>query len=73
MVENRKDKDGLLGVPIKSGYQSHYVLVNGAGDPIDNEYSRYYDEVVIGQEEQVPSLNSLFRLLLNWRLFILLR
>jgi len=47
----------LMGKPIKSGYQSHYVITSQSGLPFTSEeyeeFNRYYDELVLDQESQV--------------------
>jgi hypothetical protein len=43
----------LLGQPIKSGYQSHFVVTNKEGGPITklNKFSEF-NELVVAQEAQ---------------------
>lgn len=55
VVEGPRDKDSLLGAPIKSGYQSNYVLTNRDGNPCRQRQSpgTFYDELVLDQEAQV--------------------
>jgi len=54
-VEGPKDANSLLGTPVKSGYQSHYVLTNKDGMPCPQrqEPGTFYDELVLDQESQV--------------------
>lgn len=56
VVEGMKEKDTFMGSPIKSGYQSHYVLTQVDGHPIPTVPTAdipCYDEVVLAQESQV--------------------
>lgn len=58
MVEERNEKDSFLGSPLRSGYQSHYVLTEISGTPvtkIDPHRKYRYDEIVVVQEAQVRS------------------
>ena len=46
----------LLGKPVKSGYQSNYVLTNKDGEILPNPEKTGqtgFDEIVISQESQV--------------------
>jgi hypothetical protein len=38
---------------MKSGYNSHYILVNRSGYPAELHAKKFFDEMVIGQESQV--------------------
>lgn len=43
-------------MPLKGGYQSHYVLTTADGHPVPDSPSlpsKYFDELVLGQESQV--------------------
>jgi len=55
VVESRSDEKSLLGLPIRPGYQSHYVLTTADGNPCTSRLldGQYFDELVIGQESQV--------------------
>jgi hypothetical protein len=58
VTENPSDTDSFLGKPMKSGYQSHFVITSKKGLPIGaNEKERsgneFYDELVIIQESQI--------------------
>jgi len=54
VTETRDSADTLLGQPIKSGYQSHFVRTAPDGSPIlKMTDKKVYDEIVIGQESQV--------------------
>jgi len=52
-VEPRSEPKSFMGQPLKSGYQSHYILTKPDGEPISKETSKHYDELVIAQESQV--------------------
>jgi hypothetical protein len=43
----------ILGMPLKPGYQSHYVLVNGSGLVVGPDDEDVYDELVVNQDTQV--------------------
>lgn len=61
VVEERNEKNSLLGSPLKSGYQSHYVLTEISGTPvtrIDPSKNHHYDEIVVIQEAQVRHISS---------------
>jgi len=53
IVENREEKICFLGVPIDSGYQSHYVLTYRDGSPITKMKEKSYNEVVLASDPQV--------------------
>jgi hypothetical protein len=55
VVEHRNEKQSFLGRPIKSGYQSNYVLTNREGNPCTKHVQdgKFYDELVLEQESQV--------------------
>jgi len=55
VTEHRKDENSLIGQPIKSGYQSHYVLTTKDGNPCKQREApgSHFDELVLGQEAQV--------------------
>jgi len=55
VVEDRREPNSLLGMPIKSGYQSNYVLTAHDGNPCLHrmQVGSYYDELVLDQEAQV--------------------
>eukprot|EP01128_Nolandella_sp_AFSM9_P001785 TRINITY_DN12199_c0_g1_i1.p1 TRINITY_DN12199_c0_g1~~TRINITY_DN12199_c0_g1_i1.p1 ORF type:complete len:1767 (-),score=200.25 TRINITY_DN12199_c0_g1_i1:119-5263(-) len=57
VVEHRTEENSMLGMPLKSGYQSHYVLARKNGNPVKSQRGNFmdgvYDELVIGQESQV--------------------
>jgi len=50
---HRDNTRSLLGTPIKSGFQSHYVLVKADGTVCPQIMNQYYDELVIDQEAQI--------------------
>src|SRR5690242_17964462 len=56
VIEHRLDGDSLLGIPIRSGYQSNYVLTSISGSPWKPSDSTKYDELVVDQEAQVVPL-----------------
>jgi len=57
VIEDRGGSDSLMGKPIQSGYQSHFVLTQRDGtifhpkDPTSLETA--YDEIVCNQESQI--------------------
>lgn len=55
VVEKRGDANSFLGLPIKSGYQSNYVLTLKDGNPCDHQMPQrdFFDELVVDQEAQV--------------------
>jgi len=55
VVEDRREPNSLLGMPIKSGYQSNYVLTTKDGNPCQARMplDSCYDELVLDQEAQV--------------------
>jgi len=54
VIENPVTTTALRGLSIRSGYQSHYVVISGKeGLPIVSPIDTYFDEIVIGQESQV--------------------
>jgi len=56
VVESRTDPSSLLGLPIKSGYQSNYVLTMRDGNPCQVQGTArgdVFDELVLDQEAQV--------------------
>jgi hypothetical protein len=53
VIENRTDTDTLWGLPIKSGYQSNYVLASKDGKVYEQGGDVGYNEIVIPQESQV--------------------
>lgn len=56
MVERIDEPKSLLGMPLKGGYQSHYVLTSADGHPLPDSLplpSTYFDELVLGQGSQV--------------------
>jgi len=55
VTEHPKGENSLMGQPIKSGYQSHYVLTTKDGNPCKQREApdSHYDELVLGQEAQV--------------------
>jgi len=56
VVERRDEEKSLLGQPLRSGYQSHYVLTKIDGNPISEppeEHDEFFDEIVLAQETQV--------------------
>jgi len=53
VTEDHKDENTLLGQPIKSGYNSHYVATLRNGVPPKSITQEVYDEVVIPQEAQI--------------------
>jgi len=54
-TEHPKEENSLMGQPIKSGYQSHFVLTTKDGNPCKQRAApdSHYDELVLGQEAQV--------------------
>lgn len=55
IIENPNDNNSMLGRPIMSGYQSHYVLTGADGYPC-TEMKSEFDELVVSQECQVLPL-----------------
>jgi len=54
VVESREEDKSFLGVPIRSGYQSHCVNVTLSGEPCAQVMTDdFYDEIVVGQELQI--------------------
>ena len=54
IVEAATDKNGFLGKPTASGYQSHFVLTKSDGTPIKTMHSDdESNEIVVSQEAQV--------------------
>ena len=55
VVENHQGSHSLLGLPIKAGYQSNYVLTTKDGRPCTTKLpsGSFYDELVLDQEAQV--------------------
>jgi hypothetical protein len=55
VVEDREDPKSLRGLPIKSGYQSNYVLTSKRGNVLNqsDKTEEIYNEIVIPQESQV--------------------
>jgi len=53
IVEHKNENPSFLGIPIDSGYQSHYVLTNKDGNPIEKKKDRHYDEFVLASDPQV--------------------
>jgi len=53
VIESRNDQDSLWGLPIKSGYQSNYVVTGRDGQIHVNRSEPAYNEIVIPQESQV--------------------
>jgi hypothetical protein len=60
IIEHRGAVKSFLGVPIDSGYQSHYVLTNRDGNPLTKKTDRYYDEIVLSNEVQVVPVFLLY-------------
>jgi len=54
VIENPSTSENLIGSPIISGYQSHYIVtsMNGFPSPDENK-SRKFNEILIDQESQV--------------------
>jgi len=61
-IENpNTPRESLIGRNIKQGYDSHYAVVDGSGLPLEksqvmnlaNSDKRAYDEMVIGEEQQI--------------------
>jgi hypothetical protein len=47
-----------MGAPLKSGYNSHYVLTKKDGSVFDQSQdngNELYNELIVGQESQVSS------------------
>jgi len=55
VVEHKNAPNSLLGMPIKSGFQSHYALTTKDGNPCVTRMPNgtSYDELVLDQEAQV--------------------
>jgi len=53
IIEHYNEEQSFLGVPIDTGYQSHYILTNKEGTPCKKKLEHYYDELVIGAEGQI--------------------
>jgi len=53
IVEDKNEPNSYLGVPVDSGYQSHYVLTTRTGFPITQDSEKYYDEFVLASDPQV--------------------
>jgi len=55
VVESRTEPNSHLGLPIKPGYQSNYVLTTRDGNPCQFQGDRQdvFDELVLDQEAQV--------------------
>jgi len=53
VVEERTSPKSLVGLPIKSGYQSNYVLTSKGGKIATDVSGDVFDEIVIPQESQV--------------------
>lgn len=59
VIEGPKDDDALVGVPVRSGYQSHYVLTTRDGQPCRQRVGaggEFFDELVLDQEAQVVAV-----------------
>eukprot|EP01126_Amoeba_proteus_P056654 TRINITY_DN7142_c0_g2_i3.p1 TRINITY_DN7142_c0_g2~~TRINITY_DN7142_c0_g2_i3.p1 ORF type:complete len:274 (-),score=74.82 TRINITY_DN7142_c0_g2_i3:149-970(-) len=58
VIENPKESGKtFLGAALKSGYNSHYVVVNTEGLPTSMEKKiKFFDEVVVPQEAQIVPL-----------------
>jgi len=55
VVEKKEEARSFMGQPLRSGYQSHFVLTKKDGAPATEKTqpTDRYDELVIGQESQV--------------------
>jgi len=54
VIEKPTDENSLLGKPMKSGYQAHYVITSKKGLPVEDMTEKdIYDELVIIQESQI--------------------
>jgi len=54
VYEGYQDPDSRMGTPIKSGYQSNYVVTHRSGIPCEKmQFTDFYDELVLDQEAQV--------------------
>jgi len=57
VVEKIFSSENFRGKPLVTGFQSHYVVVHKAGDPVSvGDYEtgiKTYDELVIEQESQI--------------------
>jgi hypothetical protein len=54
VIESPTTPQNLVGKPILSGYQSHYVVTKINGLPVEENYfGRKFNEIVIDQESQV--------------------
>jgi len=60
VIENREEEHSFLGVPIDSGYQSHYILTNRDGTPVKKQKERCYDEFVLASDPQVVPVYLLY-------------
>jgi len=56
VIEAATAEGSLLGQPIMSGYQSHYVVTKKDGTPITDTHGTEYNELVVSQESQVVSI-----------------
>lgn len=57
VVEKTASVNNMVGKPINSGYQSHFVLTREDGQPISSAHSNHeYNELVVAQEAQVVSI-----------------
>eukprot|EP01124_Arcella_intermedia_P023915 TRINITY_DN391_c0_g2_i11.p1 TRINITY_DN391_c0_g2~~TRINITY_DN391_c0_g2_i11.p1 ORF type:complete len:473 (+),score=60.78 TRINITY_DN391_c0_g2_i11:1163-2581(+) len=64
--ESKDGKDSLLGSAIQNGYQSHFVIVNKGGNPVQSTNEQFYFiELVIPQEAQVVPAFLSFILIKN--------
>jgi len=53
VTENPTGPSKLVGTPLKTGYQSHYVVTTSSGLPVKTPSQNCFDELVINQEAQV--------------------
>jgi len=59
VTESPNTKTSLVGKPLLSGYQSHYVVTTSSGFPLSEkhwELEQKYDELVLNQEAQIVPL-----------------
>jgi len=53
VIEDRHHASKLVGLPVRSGYQSNYVLTSLSGGVHTDLRENVYDEIIIPQESQV--------------------
>jgi len=54
IIENKSETKSFLGLPIDTGYQSHYVITNRKGNPVTKKKTKdIFDEIVLAVDAQV--------------------